>query len=371
MRPVIDFALAPRYGPCRKRQRCATEDGGISRVAGCVGAFVGLPGLGNQLTPGMPRPSPSCLLCKMWIPAQRTSRPPDSSLGGNALDPAVMSDTCSHNQRSWVPAPAVCFSIWFHAVLVIAVVAVPTLWCWLLGALVFNHLLLTGFGMWPKSTLLGPNLSRLSEACHRRAFVALTFDDGPDPEVTPRILDLLDQHDAKASFFCVGKRAEAFPHIVKEIIRRGHSVENHSDSHSLGFAFYSVGALRREIRRGQAKLSQTSGTNPQFFRAPVGLRSPLLDPVVAEVPLCYVSWTRRGYDRVSRSPQKVLRRLTRGLAAGDILLLHDTGASRTALGTPVVLDVLPRLLELLEASGLRAVSLPLALAEPPTPWARS
>ncbi len=290
--------------------------------------------------------------------------------GGNALNKTVMSSTCNHNERTWVPAPAVCFSIWFHAVLVMAVAAVPTLWRWLLGALVVNHLLLTGFGMWPKSRLLGPNLSRLSEACHRRALVVLTFDDGPDPEVTPRILDLLDQHDAKASFFCVGKRAAAFPHIVKEIIRRGHSVENHSDNHSLGFAFYSVGALRREIHRSQATLSQTSGTSPQFFRAPLGLRSPLLDPVVAGVPLCYVSWTRRGYDRVSRSPQKVLRRLTHRLAAGDILLLHDTGASRTARGTPVVLDVLPRLLELLEASGLRAVSLPFALSEQPMPWAR-
>jgi peptidoglycan-N-acetylglucosamine deacetylase len=282
-----------------------------------------------------------------------------------------MSRTCSHNKRTWVPAPAVYLSIWFHAVLVLAVAAAPTLWSWLLGALVLNHLLLTGFGMWPKSTLLGPNLSRLSEPCHRRAFVALTFDDGPDPEVTPRILDLLDQHDAKASFFCIGRRAAAFPHIVREIIRRGHSVENHSNNHSLGFAFYSVRALRREIYRSQATLSQTSGTTPQYFRAPVGLRSPLLDPVVAEVPLCYVSWTRRGYDRVSRHPQKVLRRLTRGLAAGDILLLHDTGESRTAVGTPVVLDVLPRLLELLEASGLRAVSLPLALAEQSRPWARS
>lgn len=317
-----------------------------------------------------PRHAEIALLCKMGIPVRRTSRPPDSSQGGNALDTTVMSRTCNHNKRTWVPAPAVWLSIWFHAVLVIAVAAVPSRWCWLLGALILNHLLLSGFGMWPKSRLLGPNLSRLPEACHRRAFVALTFDDGPDPEVTPHILDLLDQHDAKASFFCVGKHAAAFPHIVKEIVRRGHSVENHSNNHSLGFAFYSVGALRREIHQSQATLTETSGASPQFFRAPVGLRSPLLDPVVAEVPLCYVSWTRRGYDRVSRSPQKVLRRLTRGLAAGDIVLLHDTGASRTALGTPVVLAVLPHLLELVEASGLRPVSLPLALAEQPMPWAR-
>ncbi|HUN41028.1 MAG TPA: polysaccharide deacetylase family protein [Acetobacteraceae bacterium] len=254
-------------------------------------------------------------------------------------------------------------SVWLHAVLLTALAMAPTQWPWLLGALVFNHVLLGVFGMWPRSTLLGPNLSRLPESCRRQAVVALTFDDGPDPEITPRVLDLLEQHHAKASFFCIGTHAAAYPHLVKEIIRRGHSVENHSDNHALGFALYSVAALRRNVQRCQATLSEISGTRPRFFRAPLGLRSPLLDPVVAAEPLCYVSWTRRGYDRVSRSPEKVLHRLTRGLAAGDIVLLHDTGAWRTTCGTPVVLDVLPRLLEILTTAGLRAVSLPLALPD--------
>ncbi|HUB45089.1 MAG TPA: polysaccharide deacetylase family protein [Acetobacteraceae bacterium] len=276
-----------------------------------------------------------------------------------------MPDPCRDNKTTWVPTPAVRLSIGFHAALLVAAAVMPTQWRWLLAAFVCNHLLLGAFGMWPRSALLGPNLSRLPES--GRACIALTFDDGPDPEITPQILDLLDQHDAKASFFCIGKRAAACPHIVTEIIRRGHSVENHSNNHPIGFAFYSLGALRREVTRGQATLSEISGTTPRFFRAPFGLRSPLLAPVTAKVPLCYVSWTRRGYDSVSRSPEKVLRRITRGLAAGDILLLHDTAMSRTGRGTPVVLDVLPRLLEQLEASGLRAVSLPLALPEHPMP----
>ncbi|HTZ71904.1 MAG TPA: polysaccharide deacetylase family protein, partial [Acetobacteraceae bacterium] len=119
--------------------------------------------------------------------------------------------------------------------------------------------------------------------------------------------------------------------------------------------------------RSQVTLAEISGSSPQFFRAPFGLRSPLLDPVMAAEHLAYVSWTRRGYDGVSGSPKNILRRLTHRLAAGDILLLHDTGMSRTTCGTPVVLDVLPRLLEMLDAAGLRAVSLPLALAETPMP----
>ena len=181
--------------------------------------------------------------------------------------------------RAWVPTPALRASIWFHVAVVAAVTVRPDLWLWFIGALLTNHLLLGGLGMWPRSTLLGPNLSRLPESCHQGRFVALTFDDGPDPAMTPQVLDLLDRHGAKASFFCIGERAAAFPHIVREIVRRGHSVENHSHSHPIGFACYSIGGLRREAARAQATLTEISGTPPQFLRAPFGLRSPLLDPL--------------------------------------------------------------------------------------------
>jgi peptidoglycan/xylan/chitin deacetylase (PgdA/CDA1 family) len=239
----------------------------------------------------------------------------------------------------------------------------PSEWRWWIGALLTNHLLLSGFGMWPRSALLGRNLSRVAPGGRHGGCVVLTFDDGPDPEVTPHILDLLDRYDAKASFFCIGERAAAFPQVVAAIVRHGHSVENHSNRHRLGFACLSVGALRRDIGRAQATLTRIAGSGPRFFRAPFGLRSPLLDPALASIPLRYVSWTRRGYDRVTRSPETILHRITRGLAAGDILLLHDTSAPRTADGIPVVLAVLPPLLKRIEAAGLRAVSLPLALAD--------
>jgi peptidoglycan/xylan/chitin deacetylase (PgdA/CDA1 family) len=163
---------------------------------------------------------------------------------------------------------------------------------------------------------------------------------------------MLDRYAAKASFFCIGEKAAAYPDIVEAIVRRGHSVENHTLRHPLTFAFFGMAALRREIAAAQAALAGAAGRTPLFFRAPAGFRSPLLDPVLAALDLRYVSWTRRGYDAVSRDPVTVLQKLTRGLGAGDVLMLHD--------GAPVVLAVLPQLLEQLHTRGLKSVTLPAA-----------
>jgi len=111
------------------------------------------------------------------------------------------------------------------------------------------------------------------------------------------------------------------------------------------------------VQSAQAIIAGITGRAPRFFRAPMGLRSPLLDPVLAKCGLHYVSWTRRGFDAIHRDPKKVLQRLAGGLAAGDILLLHDNGYSRTRDGTPVVLAVLPELLDRIQAQGLKSVTL--------------
>lgn len=248
-----------------------------------------------------------------------------------------------------------------HALAVAGALVAPAGWPWAVGSLFVNHLALAYLGVWPRSPLLGPNVVRLPNASRARGEIALTFDDGPDPHVTPAILDMLDRHAARASFFCIGQRAAAHPDLVREIVRGGHSVENHSHIHPNGFACYPPALLMRELSRAQDTIAGITGRPPRFFRPPMGFRSPLLDPVLNRIGLLHVSWTRRGYDAVDNEPAAVLRRLSSRLAAGDVLLLHDGNAARGENGRPAVLEVLPILLDRMASAGLRSVSLPEAM----------
>lgn len=252
--------------------------------------------------------------------------------------------------RRWQPPPAIRLSAAFHLGGLAALALDPPLWPYVGAALAANHAALGFAGMLPQSTVLGPNLKRLPPAAARRAEIALTFDDGPDPDVTPRILDVLDRRGAKASFFCIGREATRHPEIVREIARRGHGVENHSNGHSNAFAVSGPRRLQGEIAAAQKCLAGLAGHPPLFFRAPMGLRNPFLDPVLSRLGLTYVSWTRRGFDTVDGNRASVLARLLRDLAAGDILLLHDRSRC-------VATAVLPALLERIAAAGLKPVSL--------------
>jgi peptidoglycan/xylan/chitin deacetylase (PgdA/CDA1 family) len=228
---------------------------------------------------------------------------------------------------------------------------------WALGAVLLNHLALGSAGLWPRSALLGPNLSRLAASAAAQGQIALTLDDGPDAEVTPAVLDLLAAHAARATFFCIAERARQQPALLRRIVAAGHSVQNHSQCHRHHFSLLGPRGLAREIGDAQAQLADITGVRPHCFRAPAGLRNPLLDPVLHRLGLHLVSWTRRGYDTREGDASVVLARLARGLAGGDILLLHDGHARRTPAGRAVLLDVLPPLLERCRAAGLRPVTL--------------
>jgi peptidoglycan/xylan/chitin deacetylase (PgdA/CDA1 family) len=245
-------------------------------------------------------------------------------------------------------------SIGLHAAGIVSLAAVPRYWPVIAATLVANHVALAAASLWPRSRFLGPNLFRLPEDAARRGEVALTFDDGPDPEVTPRVLDLLANAGARATFFCIGRRAEHYAEIAAEIVRRGHRIENHSHTHPHLFACYPSPALRREVERAQDALERTASRKPRLFRAPAGLRNPFLDEVLHHADLRLVSWTRRGFDAVSRDPARIAGRLLQGLAPGDVLLLHDGSTLGERGGNPQVLEVLPRILESLAARGLKS-----------------
>lgn len=257
----------------------------------------------------------------------------------------------------WRPSALFAASIGLHVAAFVALVASPGAWAWALGAVAANQVVLLAAGMWPRGGLLGPNIARLPAVSAARGEVALTFDDGPDPAITPRVLELLEGHGVRATFFCIAANAARHPALVREIVRRGHAVENHSNRHEHTFAFLMLGGLRRDLAAAQATIAGLAGQAPRFFRPPMGFRNPFLDPVLHEMGLKHVSWTRRGYDTNRRDPDEVATLLLRGLAAGDILLLHDGHAAHTAAGEPVVLEVLPRVLDTVRRAGLKPVTL--------------
>jgi peptidoglycan/xylan/chitin deacetylase (PgdA/CDA1 family) len=258
---------------------------------------------------------------------------------------------------SWPLPPLLRATLVVHAVGVIAPLALPPLWPWAAAAIALNHVVLTSVGLWPRSTSLGDNLLRLPAAAVARREVALTIDDGPEPGVTPAVLDLLEAAGARATFFCIAERALRHPELVREIVRRGHSVQNHSQGHRHDFSLLGPRGFAREIQAAQSALFDITGEAPRFFRAPAGLRNPFLAPVLHRMGLVLASWTRRGFDTRERDPLRVLQRLTSGLAAGDILLLHDGHCARDAQGRAVILTVLPALLARLRQQGLVPVTL--------------
>ena len=258
----------------------------------------------------------------------------------------------------WKPTFAIKATLAVHAAAVVGCLIAPALWPWALAALLINHAIITTAGLLPRTTLLGPNLNHLPDDAVARREVAITIDDGPDPDVTPRVLDLLDAADAKATFFCIGWRARENPALCREIVARGHRVENHGDSHSKAFAFFGPGRMKADIAAAQTTFAGITGQAPRYFRATAGLRNPFLDAVLHGLGLKLASWTRRPYDTRCGDPDIVLERLSRDLGPGDILLLHDGHAARTADGQPVILAVLPRLLDTLRQHQLNPVTLP-------------
>jgi peptidoglycan/xylan/chitin deacetylase (PgdA/CDA1 family) len=261
----------------------------------------------------------------------------------------------------WMPSPLLVASGAVHLGAAAAWLASPRTWPWALGALIANHAALAAAGLWPRSQLLGPNWIRLPAhgglAQGAAPDVAITIDDGPDPDVTPQVLTQLEGYRASATFFCIGDRVLRYPDLAQEIVRRGHVIENHSQRHRHNFSLLGPAGMNAEISRAQESIHRVTGSSPLFFRAPAGLRNPFLDPVLARLELRLASWTRRGFDTVSSDADAVFRRLAGPLQAGDILLLHDGHAARGRSGRPVILEVLPRLLGALQARGLKPVTL--------------
>ena len=271
--------------------------------------------------------------------------------GGGSLSP-----------NRYQPSPFIRGSLLLHAGAAAAAAAWPELWNLSTLAVAGNHAALTTFGLIPRSTALGHNITRLPDVAANRSAVAITIDDGPHPVATPKVLDILDKYDAKATFFCIGEHVLKCPDIAQEIVRRGHRIENHSMHHSHTFSVPFIGRLTREVMAAQDAIYKTTGQLPRFFRAPAGLRNFLLDRLLQRCDLQLTSWTRRGFDTVNTDAETVAKRLVTELEPRDILVLHDCPAILPAAGLKFsavvpILEALPLVLQHLSARALRAVTL--------------
>jgi len=188
------------------------------------------------------------------------------------------------------------------------------------GAVVFGGAAIGAWGaVHPQSQFFGPTLRMM----HDSSAIALTFDDGPNPAATPALLDLLDAHGARATFFLIGRHVRAFPAVAREIAARGHAVGNHTETHP-SLIFLSRAKLREELNRcREAILSAVGGAELRWMRPPFGFRGPQLDAVVRQLGYSGVAmWSKWAWDWKPQPAERVIHRLRR-VTGGDIVLLHD------------------------------------------------
>jgi len=166
--------------------------------------------------------------------------------------------------------------------------------------------------------LLGPTIRRTGDV----STMALTFDDGPNPAITPKLLDLLSRHDVHATFFLIGHRVHAFPALAKEIADRGHTIGNHTHSHP-SLALLPAWRIAEELARCDNALETATGLKPRWMRPPYGLRGPQLAKVVRRRGWAgVVMWSVWAWDWKLLGAGRVIRHLRRA-RGGDIVLLHD------------------------------------------------
>ncbi len=155
-------------------------------------------------------------------------------------------------------------------------------------------------------------------------WVSITFDDGPNSEFTPRVLDLLAKYNAKATFFCIGQQVEKHPDILKKIIAQGHTIGNHTYSHANTFGFFPLDKVMNEITRTKKAVHASTEKEMMLYRPAFGVTNPQIEKAIKKLNLHSIGWNVRSLDTTSRSEKTILKRITRKVSKGDIILLHDT-----------------------------------------------
>lgn len=199
----------------------------------------------------------------------------------------------------------------------------------------------------PTSNTLYPTVAHGPRSSNR---VALTFDDGPDPEVTPRVLDALGQYDARATFFMIGRNLERTRAVAERAVREGHEIGNHSWQHGYFKHASAVHKQLVDIERNEGLIRSITGADLRSpYRAPVGLKSPRFARAAHQLSLHVIAWSVHSRDTLDQNPERIARRVLTRIRGGDIVLLHDghqtPGARRTSAlkALPLILEGLKKL----------------------------
>jgi peptidoglycan/xylan/chitin deacetylase (PgdA/CDA1 family) len=227
----------------------------------------------------------------------------------------------------------------------------PQWWRWLVLLHLPPQLALIYSCVRPNCAWFGPVVTAFQTS---RKEVWLTFDDGVCADQTPRILDMLDRFQARAAFFAIGRNIAAHPALAREVIRRGHAIENHSATHPEG-AFWAAlpNAASREIIGGAEAIAMAIGTQSRLFRAPVGMANYFAHAVLRRQGWQLVGWSARGYDSCRNDADKIVETIYRDIRPGAIILLHEQSCltKTNKLG----ISVLELLLARLDRDGFRCV----------------
>jgi peptidoglycan-N-acetylglucosamine deacetylase len=192
--------------------------------------------------------------------------------------------------------------------------------------------------------------------------VALSYDDGPDPQVTPAVLDALAQYGARASFFVIGQKLEQSPALARRMLAEGHELGNHSWQHSRWQNFWGVAAQAEEIRRSEQVIAvYTGGTPRPWYRPPIGLKSPPLAQAARHLGISICAWSLHARDTRGASAQEIAAGVLRRVRPGDIILMHD-GHDLPGRARPACAEATALILQGLHERGLSSVTVSELLA---------
>lgn len=208
---------------------------------------------------------------------------------------------------------------------------------WLITAVAGSGLVQTGYHV--KTFCANPNVTE--------KLIAITFDDGPTP-VTPKVLELLRKHQAKATFFCIGRQIEKYPDIFRQTIAEGHTVGNHTYNHSPKMGLWNKAEVLAELMKTNDIIWNVGGVKAKLYRPPYGVTFPNLAKAVKVTKHSVIGWNIRSLDAVIKDEQRILKRITSRLKPGSIILLHDTSQKSV--------NVLEQLLVILQRENYKLVT---------------